>query len=401
MTISLPAARPSPTCPDLGSSPGVNVRRFAGPAGTEYHLSVEAPAELDFSGQVAVIEARYAEALRRLGLDPATAIFRRIFLSDSANQVAALQTSSLVNDGPAGPVAVSVIQQPPLPGAKIALLAYHLDGGGSLAKTRLSPHQVLLDRNGRRHLWTTRLCAGGAIARADADAQTREVFDTLTGALGNLGANLRDHCVRTWIYVKDVDVFYRDVVKSRIAVFDEHGLTAETHYIASTGIEGACAHQFDVVVLDAYSMPDMEPAQMSFLNDLDYMCLTKDYNVTFERGTRIAYADRAHYFISGTASIDHTGAVLFTGDVIAQLDRALENVAAILRSGGADLADMMHWIVYLRDPSDHDRVRAHLEQRFPGLPTVIVRGPVCRPDWLIEIEGIAATPLSRPDLPGF
>ena len=53
--------------------------------------------------------------------------------------------------------------------------------------------------------------------------------------------------------MKDVDIFYRGMVDSRRALFDEHGLTGATHFIASTGIEGACAHRYDVVAMDAYS----------------------------------------------------------------------------------------------------------------------------------------------------
>ena len=56
--------------------------------------------------------------------------------------------------------------------------------------------------------------------------------------------------------------------------------------------------------MDAYSLLGLQPEQVSYLNDFDRLCATKDYDVTFERGTRIAYADRTHHFISGTASID-------------------------------------------------------------------------------------------------
>ena len=59
------------------------------------------------------------------------------------------------------------------------------------------------------------------------------------------------------------------------------------------------AHRYDTVLMDAYSNLDLLPEQISFLNDFDRLCATKDYNVTFERGTRVAYADRAHHFISG------------------------------------------------------------------------------------------------------
>ncbi len=44
--------------------------------------------------------------------------------------------------------------------------------------------------------------------------------------------------------------------------------------------------------------------------------------------------------------------MLHPGDVLRQLERALENVEALLHSGEADLRNMTHLLVYLRDPAD-------------------------------------------------
>jgi enamine deaminase RidA (YjgF/YER057c/UK114 family) len=369
--------------------------------GAEHFIMVQAPAGAGLEAQIAHVEDRYAEARAALGLSPESAVFRRVYLSDAPNQVARLKDSRLVDDAEAGPVAVSIVQQPPLPGAKLALLAYHLEDAGPVGKRQLSPNHLLVEKNGTRHLWSTRLCTGATNEPTSTADQTRDVFAGLTGALTGLGGTLRDNCVRTWIYVKDVDVFYQDMVASRIAVFRQHGMTRDTHYLASTGIEGSCAHRYDTVLMDACSNLDLAPDQVSYLNDFDRLCATKDYNVTFERGTRIGYADRSHHFISGTASIDNAGRVLHPGDVLRQLGRALDNVDALLRSGGAALADMTHLLVYLRDPSDFDRVNACVRERFPALPVLILRGAVCRPDWLIEVEGIGITHADAPHLPMF
>ncbi|OIO29886.1 MAG: hypothetical protein COS94_01190 [Candidatus Hydrogenedentes bacterium CG07_land_8_20_14_0_80_42_17] len=50
----------------------------------------------------------------------------------------------------------------------------------------------------------------------------------------------------------------------------------------------------------------------------------------------------------------------------------------------------MQMIVYLRDQSDALRVKDYLEERFGTLPIFIVSSKVCRTEWLVEIEGIAA-----------
>ena len=387
---------------DAETLTGARSRTFAGSSGgAEHFISVEADPGLGLAAQISQIEARYANARDSLGLAEDTAIFRRIFISDAMNQAAVVRESALARSTPGDAVAVSLVQQAPLPGAKIALLAYHLADDDSVRKRRLSKHNMVVEKHGRRHLWTTGLCAGETGADASPSVQTRAIFGELVDALTDEGANLRENCVRTWIYLKDVDVFYQGMVDSRGAVFAEQGLTSDTHFIASTGIEGACAHRYDLVAMDAYSNLDLEERQVSYLNDFERLCPTKDYNVHFERGTRVAYADRAHHFISGTASIDKAGQVVHLGDVMRQFDYAIDNVEALLRSGGAELDDLMHLIVYLRDPTDFTSVSRRLAERFPDLPAIIVQGAVCRPQWLVEVEGVAIAANHAPTLPEF
>lgn len=374
------------------------VRNFtSADGGGEAYLYLEGSAELDFASQLRFIIDRYAAAQREADLDPTTAVFRRIFLSDVLNQASIVRESALFSDF----VATSILQQRPLRGGKIALLAYHIDDPEGVKRRRLSPRHLLIEKAGKRHLWSTRLCASDGDRTLSSELQTLSVFDDLAHALERQGANLRDHCLRTWIYLKDVDIFYRGMVDSRRALFAEHGLTGDSHFIASTGIEGACAHRYDVVAMDAYSNIDVDPRQVSYLNDFDRLCATKDYNVTFERATRVAYSDRAHIFVSGTASIDSAGEVVHRGDVGRQLDRALENVAALLQAGTSTLDDMTHLIVYLRDPSDLDAVESRLTEQFPGLPVAIVQGAVCRPEWLVEVEGVAIARNADPTMPRF
>ncbi len=384
------------------SHDGVTYRSFCGESGDEeYNIAVTPPAHLAFEDQIKYVQAAYADATKTLGLEPETAIFRRLFLSDVMNQAALVRNSELVAEHDDNPVAVSIVQQPPLTGAKVALLAYHISTKGQLSKKRFTMKHVLVKKNGKRHLWSTRLCAGAFDSSPSSAGQTSKIFHNLTDTLSDLGGNLANHCVRTWIYLRNVDVFYQGMVDSRRELFTHEGLTGATHYIASTGIEGSCSHRYDVVSMDAYSNLDLQQKQVSYLNDFEMLCHTKDYSVTFERGTRIAYADRAHHFISGTASIDKEGNVLHVGDVVKQLERCIVNVDALLHSGEARLEDMQHLIVYLRDPTDYGRVTGILSESLPGVPLVVVHGAVCRPEWLVEIEGIGAAPHNDPGLPAF
>jgi enamine deaminase RidA (YjgF/YER057c/UK114 family) len=389
-------------CDRVRSDDGVATRSFRGRNGdAEHFISIAVPDQLDVGSQIKQVQDRYTAAREGLGLAPETAVFRRVFVSDVLNQAATVRNSALVKEPAESPVAVSIVEQQPLPGSKVALLAYHVESRTPLVKRRITPKHIVVEKNGLRHLWSTRLCSSDKDQSLSSAAQTRDVFYELIGTLAAQGGTLRDHCVRTWIYVKDVDVFYQGMVDSRRELFAQQGMKGDTHFIASTGIEGACAHRHDIVAMDAYSVLGLAPGQVSFLNDFDRLCATKDYNVTFERGTRVGYADRAHHFISGTASIDNAGWVVHPGNVLRQLDRALENVGALLQSGQARLEDMHYLIVYLRDPTDYGRVESYLAERFPGLPLVIVEGAVCRPEWLIEVEGVGIAADTQPDLPEF
>jgi enamine deaminase RidA (YjgF/YER057c/UK114 family) len=362
---------------------------------------IDAPSEGSFTDQLNGLQERYELTLRQCGLTGDTAIFRRIFLSDILNQADALCESPLVEGIAQNPVSTSIIQQVPLSGAKIALLAYHIESPGWLEKEFIGPRHLLVRKDGARYLWSAGPWVDGKPVLPAPAAETRVIFDELIQVINSQGANFSDHCVRTWLFIKDVDIFYQDMVDSRRALFEEQGLTRDTHYIASTGIEGTSADRFDTISMDALSILDLKPGQISYLNDFSRLCPTKDYGVTFERGTRIEFADRRHYYISGTASIDNRGNVLHAGDVCRQAERALENVEALLISGGAAMDDMMYLIAYLRDPADYQAVHRYLHATFPRIPHLVVQGRVCRPEWLVEFEGIAITPHADRSLPAF
>jgi enamine deaminase RidA (YjgF/YER057c/UK114 family) len=377
---------------------GAGWRGFAGPDGTlECFLVIEPDPGLSFGDQLRSVQTQYASALAAAELWPDSVVFRRIHLSDVINQQALVRQSPIGDTS--GPCAVSIVGQPPAGGAKISMFAYHLASPGPIRKCRLSGHDLLVEHRGVRHLWSTELCAEASGHPADPAVQTKRIFGELVQSLADAGATLKDHCVRTWLYLKDVDVFYQGMVDARRDLFESEGLNADTHYIASTGIEGACGHRLDLVSMDAYSVLDLAQGQIAYLKSPMQLCPTNKYGVTFERGTKAAYRDRAHFFISGTAAIDADGQVVHRGDVIRQLERALANVDALLLAGNACLDDMMYLLVYLRDPSDYADVNAYLARRFPSLPVLILHAAVCRPEWLVEVEGQAVAPHHDPSLP--
>jgi enamine deaminase RidA (YjgF/YER057c/UK114 family) len=235
----------------------------------------------------------------------------------------------------------------------------------------------------------------------DSNGQTLRILEDYDAWLHSQSMNMADHVVRTWWFLQNVDADYHGLVEARRDFFHTHGLNAGTHYIASTGIAGTHTEVKAKVALDSYAIHGLSADQLVYISAPGHLCPTYEYGVTFERATSVAFSDRRHIYISGTASIDHTGRILHEGDVIRQLDRTLENIEALLEREKANLGDLAVILVYLRDPADGAVVDAALRERLGLVPYVLVHAPVCRPGWLIEIEGIAVIPAFSPHFPDF
>ena len=344
----------------------------------EFHVmvQVENPA-LSYEQQLEMLQKTY-DQIKGSHLKDARQVFKRYYLSDAANQ-----SNSLYEwENDCADCAISVVQQPPLNGTKIALWAYLLTD----VQTRANESGLFEVRHGAyRHLWN----GSAHNLAANSEYQTRLLFNEYIMQLAAEGCTLRDNCVRTWFFVNDIDLNYGGVVRARNQVFFTQGLTRDTHFIASTGIGGRGADQNVLSQMDNYAVSGLTPGQMWFLYAPTHLNRTSDYGVSFERGTSVDYGDRRHVFISGTASINNKGEVVHTGDIVKQTERMLENVEVLLREADCSFADVGQMSVYLRDTADYHVVNRIFAERFPDTPYVIVYAPVCRPGWLIEMECMA------------
>ena len=343
-------------------------------------LHVEPRCEL-FEGQAARIRQAEKVFLEMADMRGASMVFKRYFLSDATNQVPVLQEQDACT--------VSYIQQPPLDGSKVAVWLYLQKG------TEVKPmnNSTVVRHNGYQHVWTFGLMDATA---ATSYMQTWQTLFIYIDVLKLFQATLEKNCIRTWFFVRDVDMQYGGLVKSRRECFVEQGLTPETHYIASTGIGGTPYDPKALVQLDSYAMTGFEPEQQRYLHALSHLNRTIEYGVTFERATLMQYGDRNHIYISGTASINHKGEVMHVGNVQVQTLRMWENVEALLHEGGMDFGDVMQIIVYLRDGADYEMVKRMFGQKFPHIPTVFTLAPVCRPTWLVEMECMAVKKADNP-----
>lgn len=86
------------------------------------------------------------------------------------------------------------------------------------------------------------------------------------------------------------------------------------------------------------------------------------------------------------------------GDVAAQAERAMANIAQLLEESGARIDDVCRITVYLTDvrhrESAYRVIGRHLKGVFP-VSTGVVVAALARPEWLVEVEATAVIPADR------
>ena len=109
-----------------------------------------------------------------------------------------------------------------------------------------------------------------------------------------------------------------------------------------------------------------------------------------------AIATGSLVFTAGQIALDPESMQLTGGDVAAQTDRVLRNLAAVLQQAGSNLGQVVKTTVFLVDMADFPAMNAVYERHFgahkPARSTVAVAQ--LPKDARVEIEAIAALPSS-------
>ena len=172
-------------------------------------------------------------------------------------------------------------------------------------------------------------------------------------------------------------------------------------YPASTGIgiEGRGVMMSAIALAterkDIVAVPLENPRQISAYH---YGAHYSPQSPKFSRAMALSCGNYATIFISGTASIANSE-TRHPGDVVAQTNETLDNIAALISEEnlsqhglpglGTSLAGMGLARVYIKRKADYAKTRAACEARLGELPMIYAVADVCRPELLVEIEGIA------------
>ncbi len=100
-------------------------------------------------------------------------------------------------------------------------------------------------------------------------------------------------------------------------------------------------------------------------------------------------------FVSGQVSQDQRGEIVGKGDVRAQTEQVYENLRAVLEAAGSGL-DLIGKTTVLTTSLDYRPLIAEIRNKvfepighFPA-STFMVVSSLAHPDWLVEIEAVAA-----------
>jgi enamine deaminase RidA (YjgF/YER057c/UK114 family) len=383
----------------------VVLRRVEGPDAREIFLHCRPPADVTDPGrQAAAVYRAIQGALEAEGGGLESVVAETIFLRNLQaiiEPVREARRQVLASCGAAGHrTAMLEIEQPPLDERACLEVSVQavVPNGSPLRMERVvatpacgcsecaGTHGMQVFVGDERRLHAAGLCGPSP----DAYEQTLAMFAQAEDLLHRAGMEFRD-VVRTWIYLRHMDRDYPVLNRARREFFAARGIEPVP---ASTGIGGGPVSATHDLCLGIYAVKSGRPLARTVMTS-PTLNEASEYGADFVRGMRVDEANKVALHVSGTASIDEHGRSVHLGDVDAQADRMLVNIAALLERQGARFADVVHAITYLKHPEDAVRLRAKLRATgFEGFPHVMVAAPICRPELLCETEALAVLPKS-------
>ncbi len=353
--------------------------------------------------------------LRQQG-EPMALTVQTVFLADADDAAAARQLFEAYY-GEEMPLTLFVVQ-PPCGGSALAIEAWAISTR-TVSVGYHGPHLVTVEHDGIR--WIHASAGSLSLGKRSAYEQSAEAFESLGKVLSAVHASFGD-VARVWLYQGNITEEengierYRELNRARTDYFENIDFSSNpiadaphghAIYPASTGI-GTLEHGLVTACLaiqtdrkDVRLLSLENPQQTSAF---DYPKEYSRKSPKFSRAMALRIGDHLTTWISGTASIVDAETV-HPGDAARQTEQTLDNIERLIapenfaRHGwadaGASLRDLAKVRVYVKRPEDFEACRAVCERRLGATPAIYALADVCRPDLLVEIEGVAFSALAR------
>ncbi len=338
-------------------------------------------------------------------------VMQSVFLAQRENEATCRR---IMRDyyGGSRPV-TSYIPQPPCGGGSFAIEAWAIGPGeDAIEFDRWSEDLVIA-----RHRGTTWAYLADVHSETAADStyeRSLAAFQSAEVRLCENGLQFGD-VIRTWLYLGDITAAecdtsrYLELNRARTDFYRGRKFApsllprawCKPVFPASTGI-GALGRELVLggIALkterdDVRVFPLENPKQTAAY---DYAHQYGPESPKFARAMAVKTGESVVTFISGTASITASD-TRHADDLQRQTLQTLDNIEVLIsaenfaRHGfpgmGATLRDLALARVYLKRPEDFRRAREICQKRLGELPATFVLGDICRPELLVEIEGLA------------
>ncbi|MEM8563057.1 MAG: RidA family protein [Pseudomonadota bacterium] len=382
----------------------VVLRRVAGPDALELFFSCQPNSQLRSPEEQA--ESAYhaiIETLHKEGGDFGSLVSETLFVKDIKSNIARvhqgkIQALHAVDSDKNAGVASTEVEQAPLGSTACLEVLAHAVMPTSTATvfTRVNPsandsRNTLFSPHGMKVSFEAedRFYAGGIYGPSgNAYVQTHGMFEAAEHLLQQADMTFSD-VMRTWIYLSDMERDYTEFNKARREFFHTRKIDPIP---ASTGIGALLAPAHADLCLGIYAL-HAQRERVRTVMTTPTLNEAPDYGSDFSRGMRVEESNKTSLFVSGTASLDESGATVHVNDINAQVDRMLLNVAALLEGQSANFSDVVSAMTYVKRPEDAELVLNKLRDAgYENFPHVLVEAPVCRPELLCETELIAVLP---------
>jgi enamine deaminase RidA (YjgF/YER057c/UK114 family) len=353
---------------------------------------------------------RTIEAVIEAEGTPGSIVTQAVFMKDVSQVEACRQ---IISDfyGERMPATI-YIPQPPCQGKLLQIEALGVSGTGTVEIQRYSEQMVVSQHDGVA--WVHLSHVAPETAATGVYERSLDMFQRASQRLAARGFSY-NQVIRTWLYLGDIvgnegdTQRYQELNRARTDFYQGivfgRNLTPpgcnRPVYPASTGIgtEGRGLVMSSIALAgfrkDLLLLPLENPQQTSAF---DYGHQFGPKSPKFARAMAIVTGNLATIFISGTASITRSE-TQFIGDVEGQTRQTLDNIAALIGQDnfrqhgmpdlGASLEDLGLARVYIKRQEDYEQAKAVCRARLGELPTIYAVADVCRPELLVEIEGIA------------